>query len=122
MEASTFANDSFFSERLHQEFLDWISSATCCSILQNVTFESTSFQENIEQPFRAEALNNVDQLLPPFSTHLLETVSKKKGLMMKEPANLYHTVSLGKCSGFSVHTHGFDVTHVTVMGINIAMG
>ncbi|GFS85862.1 hypothetical protein NPIL_346591 [Nephila pilipes] len=28
-----FANDSFSSEHLCQEFLDWISSGTCCSIL-----------------------------------------------------------------------------------------
>ena len=33
MKFAKFPNDPFFPESLYQEFLDWISSVACCSIL-----------------------------------------------------------------------------------------
>ncbi|GFQ84261.1 hypothetical protein TNCT_182351 [Trichonephila clavata] len=62
------------------------------------------------QSFRAEALKNVEHEYSPLSTHLQDTVSKKRGTTMKELENPHHTVNLGEFSGFSVFIRGFDFT------------
>ncbi|GFW25382.1 hypothetical protein TNCV_3721101 [Trichonephila clavipes] len=109
---STFVKNSFFSEHVYQESFDSISNVTSCSILRNITGESAFFARKNGTTFSCRSVKNARfaHLLPPFSTHLLETVFQRRGPLMKEPVNPHHTVTLGECSIFSVFTHGFDVT------------